>query len=749
VWEALAKSWRGRAALALALGAIALGLRPYPQARLNRAELASVRVVDRAGRPLYEARSAAGGYGRWVALSQVSGFVVLATLSAEDAHFRHHPGIDPAGVARAAWLNARAGRIAYGGSTITQQLAGMLDPEPRTFAGKLLEARAAVRLELTLGKDEILEQYLNRAYYGRLATGIEAASERFYGKRAAELTLDEAALLSILPRAPTAYDPARFPERAAARRAHVLAKLAERGWVDADEAKRAAGTPIELVDPRATPRARHVLDALPAEALARAAGELRTTIDLELQARLETRLREQLGDLEQRAAEQSALVVLDNRTGDVLAMIGSRDYAEVERSGAVNAALAYRPPGSTLKPFVYALALADGAHPSTPVFDVPTSWRGFRPRNASLEHLGAVSMREALASSLNVPAVRALDQARVDRFAALLGELGLGARVDAQRQGLALALGAAPVRLVDLAAAYATLARGGEHLPWRLIDPGSPPPEPRRVIEAATAFQLTDMLSDPRARRREFGVETPLELPFPVAVKTGTSKSFCDNVVVGTTPDVTVAAWVGNFDGRPMRGLLAMQGAAPLFREAMLVAMEGRPRRAFERPPELAPVELCPLSGMRRGARCPGGRHEHVRGDRPLESCNWHGPDGALRLPAELVAFGARDAQVLAGSGREIEIASPLSGARLVLDPSLPRSRQQLRLRALVRSPEVTRVRWEIDGRAIAEVAAPFFTDWAIEPGLHRVRAVAIAGRAQTPPRVLSAHEARIEVTGG
>jgi penicillin-binding protein 1C len=749
VWEALVRSWRGRAAIALAMGLVALGLQPYPKARLDRSELASVRIVDRQGRPVHDARSPGGGYGRWVALSEISPFVIAATLSAEDANFRFHPGVDPAGIARAGWLNLRARRIAYGGSTITQQLAGMLEPRPRTLLGKLFEVHDSVRLELGLSKDEILEQYLNRAYYGRLAYGIEAASERFFGKSASELTLDEAALLSILPRAPSAYDPARFPDRAAARRAHVLERLAQRGWVDAGAAKRAADAAIELVDPRREPRVRHVLDALPGQALAAAGGVLEITIDLELQARLETRLREQLRDLETYGADQAALVVLDNQSGDVLAMIGSRDYAEVERSGAVNAALAYRPPGSTLKPFVYALALDDGANPSTPVFDVPTAWRGFRPRNASLKQLGLVSIRDALGSSLNVPAVRALDQAGVERFATSLGELGLGSRVDTGRQGLAIALGAAPVRLVDLAAAYATLARGGTHLPWRLVSPSSAPPEPRRVISAATAFQLSQMLADPAARRREFGIETPLELPFPVAVKTGTSKSFCDNFVVGATPEVTVAVWIGNFDGRPMRGLLAMQGAAPLFREAMLVAMEGRPRRNFEPPAELERAELCPVSGMRRGPHCPQGRREHVRAGGTLAQCSWHDRDGLLRAPAELIAFGLRDARVLPDAAPALEISSPVSGARLVIDEALPRSRQQLRLRALVRDPEVTHVRWEIDGRALAEVGAPFSTDWVIAAGEHRVRAVAMVAGDRRPPRAAWSEEARILVIGG
>jgi len=739
--------WTRRGKFALLAG-IVLGvalLWPYPGERLDTTELVSTRIVDRHGRLLFEARSDQGGYATWIPLGRVSKHVVAVALSAEDGNFRWHPGVDPIGVARAVWLNARERRLAYGGSTITQQLAGVLSPVPRTLWGKLVEARDALRLELALSKDQILEQYLNRVYYGRLAYGIEAASRRFFGKSAAELELDEAALLAILPRAPNLYDPARFPERAKQRRAHVLAELAERGWISATEAEQAAARPIHLIDVDDPLASRHLLDALPRPAFA-GRPSLTTTIDLELETRLRIRLSEHLADLERKNVDQAAIVVLDNATGDVLAMIGSRDYAERARQGAVNATLARRPPGSTLKPFVYALSIEDGANASTPVFDVPTSWPGFHPRNAALEHHGLVSLRDALGSSLNVPAVRTADAVGLERLASLLRDLGLGEQIDASRAGLGLSLGAAPVRLIDLANAYATLARGGEHVPWRLIEPERAPPARRRVIDASAAFAISEVLSDGAARRREFGVETPLELEFPAAVKTGTSKSFCDNVVIGYTPELTVGVWAGNFDGRPMHGLLAMQGAAPLWRDAMLVAMQGRPRRGFEPPPELETVEVCPISGMRRGPHCPAGRHEHLAHSGGA-SCSWHGPGGVLKVPAELRSFAPGSSQgVLAEAGPAIEIANPRQGARIVLDPLLPRSRQQLRLRALIRAESAQRVRWEIDGKTLAVRPAPFSWDWAIEPGVHRLRASALRGSSE---EVIAVSEALIVVEEG
>jgi penicillin-binding protein 1C len=708
-------------ALLLALGSFGFLLRPYPREKLDGSALGSTRIADREGRLLYEARSEAGGYGRWVPLDRISPHLVLLTLSAEDAGFRAHPGVDPVGVMRALWLNARAGRRAYGGSTITQQLAKNLDPEPRTLLGKIFEASDALRLELTLSKDEILEQYLNRAYYGRLAYGAEAAAQRWFGKSAAELRLDEAALLASLPRGPTAYDPERHPERAWQRRAHVLAKAAERGWIEPEAADKAASAPIRVIDPAQRPAARHLLDALGRTK----GGEVMTTIDLELQNGIEQRLRAHLAELSSREVDQAAVVVLDNRTGEVLALVGSRSYTEASENGAVNAALSRRPPGSTLKPFVYALAIEQGKHPSSPVLDVPTSWPGFLPRNARLEHAGLVSLREALASSLNVPAVREADALGIERVSSLLGELELTAEQPARAE-LALALGSSPVRLIDLAAAYATLARGGEHLPYRLTKPGAPPASsPRRLLSAESAFLVTDVLADARARRREFGLETPLELPFPAAVKTGTSKSFCDNWAVGYTPEITVAVWAGNFDGRPMHGMYAIRGAAPLWREVMLLAMEGRARRDFEPPTGVERALVCSLSGMRPGPGCPHAKSELVASRHaPAESCTWHAPHGKLRIPAELAAFarpGASD--VLPDASAPLAILAPHDGARLKLDPLLPRERQQLRLRAAVALPGAAGVRWEVDGRPIAEASAPYFTDWPLEPGEHRVRA--------------------------
>jgi penicillin-binding protein 1C len=691
----------------LGVGAFALFSARYPEERLGFESLASTRVLDADGELLYEIRGEGGGYATPVELDDVAPALVRATLSSEDASFYDHPGVDPAGVVRALWLNVRAGQAQYGGSTITQQLAKLLDAQPRTLGGKLVEAWDAWRLERTLDKDEILAQYLNRAYYGRNAYGVEAASQRFFGKPASDLSLGEASLLAILPRRPTAYDPERFPEDALRRRAHVLSHMASRGWISREEADAAAAEPIALVDPRRDPPMRHFIDALlTSDEIARARDEGRavvsTAIDGALQSRLEARARAHLLSVEDRAVSQVGIVVLDNETASVVAMVGSREYGEARVDGSVNATLARRHPGSALKPFVYALALERGESPSSRVLDAPVDFAGYRPRAIAETHLGWVSYREALGSSLNVPAIRLTNELGVEEVARLMQDVGLDG-ADA-RAGLPIALGAVEVRLIDLAEAYATLARGGVHLEARLTD--GVERAPRRVLDEGTAYLVTDMLADAGARRLGFGFETPYDFSFDVAVKSGTSQSFCDNVVVGYTPEVTVAVWVGNFDGAPMHGVLSIEGAAPLFRDAMLAAMDGRPRARFERPGGLREVSICVDTGLVATPACARVRTELV-----------------AAAAAERLGETSTAARPLDDG---LRITAPADGARIVRDALLPAEMQRIRLEAETDAP---RVRFLLDGELVAEVAAPYRTSIPLVPGVHRLRAVAVGAR--------------------
>ncbi|MDH5492677.1 MAG: penicillin-binding transpeptidase domain-containing protein, partial [Myxococcales bacterium] len=372
--------------------------------------------------------------------------------------------------------------------------------------------------------------------------------------------------------------------------------------------------------------------------------------------------------------------------------------------------------------------------------------------------------------SLNVPAVRVAQRVGMPRLLETLRRVGLRTiDPDPGEHGLALALGAAPVRLLDLAGAYAMLARGGTYLEPRFIagPPGAEPPP--RILSSESAYLISSILSDARARGAAFGPETPLELPFEAAAKTGTSQAYCDNLVVGYTPQITVAVWVGNFDGQPMRGLLSMQGAAPLWRDAMLAAMRGRPRLRFERPPGVEPALTCPLSGLARGAHCPSGRLEPIDRTRgPLPSCSWHGPEG-LRLPLSLFAGVSGAPEVLAASGEHapleaadsLRILSPLEGDVIVLDPLLNPASQALPLVALVGATGLSAF-WELDGERLAATPTPLAMAeigagdggagiealralWAPVPGRHQLRAVVETAQGAISSRV----EFSVEPIGG
>ncbi|MFH2005051.1 MAG: transglycosylase domain-containing protein [bacterium] len=354
---------------------------PYPVDQLSAGRGGPLILEDRHGNVLHRRPSEGGRPGRrgWVSLDEISPHALLTVVASEDSRFYEHHGVDPVGVLRAAFLNLRARRVVYGGSTITMQLARMVHSrgQPRTFSNKLKEAFLALRLERALDKRQILEQYLNRAYYGHGAYGIEAAAQRYFGKPAASLSVGEATFLAVIPRAPIYYDPIRHRDRVLRRREHVFMLLREQGLLTAEQARAAAA---ERVAPRLRDQpleaphfVRWVLQTLPAEIL-RHGGVVRTSLDLPLQRRLEERVAAHVASLRDRRVQQAGLVVLDTASGEVRAMVGSKGFWQ--GAGQLNIAVRRRHPGSALKPFVYALALEAGDTPASITYDindVPTS----------------------------------------------------------------------------------------------------------------------------------------------------------------------------------------------------------------------------------------------------------------------------------------------------------------------------------------------------------------------------------------
>lgn len=655
----------------------------------------AVEVLDRRGRVLRTALPE-DLYSVPVPLSEVSPWATIATLAAEDRRFYEHPGVDVRAVARAVWQDARAGRAVSGGSTITQQLVRALAPRPRTLAGKMTEAWRALSLERRASKREILEAYLNRAPYGRGTRGIEAAARAYFGVPARDLTLGQAALLAGLPKCPSRCDPVKDPAAAQARRRTVLSRLAAWGWIDAAARDAALAEKTKIADAMRADLAPHFAR----RALSRPGGAARrTTLDADLQEELEGLVSTHLKTLEAWHVTNAAVVVLDNASGDVLGWVGSADFHDDARQGQVDGATARRQPGSALKPFLYGLAFERGRSPSDVIEDAPTFARGgFAPRNYDEKFHGPVTLRQALACSYNAPAVRLVEQTGVADFLAELRRFGLESLTrDADRYGAGLALGDGEVTLRDLAAAYAALARGGLWRPVRESesDPSGPT---RRALSPESAYLVTHVLSDNEARVEAFGHDSALALPFPFAAKTGTTKDYKDNWAVGYTPDWTVAVWVGNFDGSPMRRVSGVTGAAPLLHDAA-VAMERRyGSRDFVMPPGVREAEIDPVSGRLAGPGCASVREVFRRDRLPSEMCVARAQAAPPALP--------------------VALAFPRPGDVFRLDPSTPRAAQAVPLRAEPDDAEGD-FAWSVDGKELADRGAVVF--WKPAVGAHSV----------------------------
>jgi penicillin-binding protein 1C len=642
--------WRiGRWALVAALlplviaihaAAITVVVRPFDPGELA-ATSAPLTLVDVRGEPL--ATIAAQGADRlhWTRLADLPAIAVSAVVESEDEQFWRHRGVDGAGLVRAAWLDLRGGR--FGGSTLTMQLARMMisDGKPRTLSAKLREALLALRIERAVDKRTILEQWMNRAYFGNGAHGFEAAARLYFGRPAAALSDAEATLLAVIPRAPTGYDPIAHLPAALARRDRVLALLTARGVIGEATARAARTTELAVWrhdPPDAAPHfTRWVLAQLPPD-VRRAGGTVHTTLDLQLQRIVERRVVDRVAELRHRGLEQAGVVVLDTATTEVRAMVGSTSWT----ASQLNLTTRRRHPGSALKPFIYATAIEHGASPSTIAWDTRDTSDDYFAPSGGAEH-GPVRYREALASSYNFAAVSVLDGVGVARVMTALRTAGVAALTGTPRDyGLRLALGAAKVRLIDLAAGYGFTVKGGQvgaprGVAWIDRPDGArwlaPRPPERRVFSPETAWLAMDMLSDPEARHPGFGMELPFDLPFRVAAKTGTARGFADTWAVAATHEVIAGAWAGTFDGRPTQGIVGMDAAAPLVRDALLAAAGGRPLSLPPRPDDIEPVERCAISGMAPGPHCPRVHDYAVRGRAPAAPCSWHDDAGRLHYP--------------------------------------------------------------------------------------------------------------------
>lgn len=737
---------RSLAAAALTL-ALALGLAagwilwPLPRDLRAPAPVASLVLEDRHGRVLRTTRAADGARGGWVPLADIDPELLQAFIAAEDARFLEHHGIDARAVARAVRDNLRRRRVVSGASTITMQTARLLRPTRwRGLPGKLHQAAWALRLEAQLEKREILERYLNRIPLGQGAVGVAAAAALYFDASAADLSPAQAALLAGLARAPSRDNPLVAPDRARRRRDAVLDRLAAAGHISAGDVARARAEPVTVPRAAAAFLAPHFTTrvlAWAADSAAVATGTWRTTLDLELQAAVEAEVRHTVRVLHERGGRHAAAVVLDNASGAVLAWVGSPDFL-APAGGQVDMVTSPRQPGSTLKPFLYGAAFDVGYTPATVVPDVPrvfpTVAGPYRPQNYDRRFRGPVRLREALASSYNLPAVELTERLGTGALLGTLHAAGFASLTrSAEHYGLGLALGNGEVTLLELANGYRGIANGGLLTPvvWRL-EAEAPARErwselraggqaTHRFLSAGASALLLDILSDPVARIPGFGAGSALDFPFPVAAKTGTSRHFTDNWAVAAAGRFTVAVWVGNFTGQPMRAVSGVSGAGPLLHRVVLETARRYPPGRLPTPELVGATQapVCRLSGLAATRECASLVEWFLPGTEPTQPDDWE-RDGRVTLPAEYATWqaghdDAAGAAAAAGQERQRRILSPLEGDEYERPPGVDARYATVPLVAT--AAEGDAVEWFVDGRPLAAAR------WALETGRHVILA--------------------------
>ncbi len=658
--------------------AIARTLPSVEDLQSHAAQFETTRILDRRGNVLYEILDPQAGRRTYVPLERISPYMVAATIATEDSQFYSHPGFDPLAIARAIWQNYREGETVSGASTITQQIARnlLLSPEERsqrTFMRKIREIILAAEITRRYSKDEILELYLNQNYYGNLAYGVEAAAETYFHTTADRLTLSQASFLAGLVQAPSVYDIHTNRQATLARQRQVLALMvmasSEQGCIDVsnsphpvcvspEEAGAAAAEfetyrfdppDVQMRFPHWVNFVRAQLeDMYDAQTIYRSGFAVYTTLDPDLQQLAQDIVAAQVATLADRHVTNGALVAIRPSTGEILAMVGSADYDNEDIDGQVNNAIALNQPGSSIKPLTYVAAFERGWTPATLIWDVPSEFPPsgnpndpnppYRPRNYDGRFHGPVTVRSALANSYNIPAVKALafvgiyddpTTSQAEGLVAFARRLGI-TTLTRPDYGLSLTLGGGDVTLLELTSAYSVFANGGLRLPpfaiRRIVDHQGntvyeyTPPGGEPVVRPEHAYLISSILSDNEARTPMFGANSVLNLPFPAAVKTGTTDDSRDNWTVGYTPDLAVGVWVGNADNTQMQNTTGLTGAAPIWSQFMQIAVpavSGGQPTPFARPPGIVDRVICAISGAEPSRWCPTQRAELFAADQP------------------------------------------------------------------------------------------------------------------------------------
>jgi len=564
----------------------------------------------------------------FVSLNKIPKYLQQATVSIEDRNFYKHGAVDVRGIARAVYVNV-TGKSVQGGSTITQQLVrNSLLTLDRTITRKVKEVILSFVVEFIYSKDRILEMYLNQVSYGGTAWGVSAASQIYFGKEVSKLTLAESAFLAGLPQAPSVYSPfGSHPEEGKKRQLQVLQSMRESGYITEQEQKEAASEELKFSQIRDNINSPHfvfyVKDLLVQEfgekTVEQGGLNVITSLDLDVQKIAEDAIATEEGTLRGNNWYNAATVVAKPGTGEILAMVGSRDYFNADRDGNVNVTISKRQPGSSIKPINYATGLIKGYTAATPFVDEKKcfpnpSGAPYCPMNYDLKFHGVQQMRYALANSFNIPAVKMLKLNGLEAMIATASAMGINSFTDPDRYGLSLTLGGGEVTMLEMVQAYGVFANNGYKInlhpilkvtdaKGKVLSEYKPVESPllgQKVIPEGVAYIISNILSDNGARTPSFGSNSPLFIKgFTTAAKTGTTNDYRDNWTIGYTPSYVVATWVGNNDNKPLQGVVSgVTGAAPIWHQIMENLIKDKPAETFKRPDSVIGATVCSTSGL-------------------------------------------------------------------------------------------------------------------------------------------------------
>ena len=752
---------------------------PLSKSDFTPNKIISTKIVDRNGIILRKILSVKQGTASWVDIEQIPTTIKEAFITTEDKRFYSHNGIDVVAILRAILNYIKYQKIISGASTITQQVTRNIYNYPRNIFTKIFGIWMAQRLEHTLSKNEILEQYLNRIPFGNQTFGIGAAADLYFSKPVKDLTTAEAVFLAAIPKSPTNYNPYRYFERTLKRQKKNLNLMLRNGLISENEFQRITKEKIVLSNHEVSFKAPHFCNQIILQNINEnfRSDKIYTTLDWHFQKNIQYFIKGRLQELSSYNVHNASILVMENSTGEILVWIGSHDFFDHENAGQVDGVIALRQPGSALKPFTYGLALQHNMTAASVIPDIETQAKEvggyYTPKNYDEQFHGPIRLRNALACSYNIPPIRILEELGGALLLETLQQAGfISLNKSAEYYGKGLTLGNGEVTLLELVRAYAAIANGGKlireklvrkiHYPNNQIINFSTQQGSMRVIfDKEINAILIDILSDNDARIPAFGKYSPLNFSFDCAAKTGTSKDYRDNWAVGCTPEITVGVWVGNFSGEPMHNVSGISGAGPLLNDILNFLDKYINFSSFIKPDGLVKLEICSISGKIAGPICPETKDEFFRPvNLPIDTCSWHrlipidirngqlatkSTDNCfiedqifLDLPPIYLSWMVendiplipKDSTTFFNNEKKntfinrLQIISPKDNEIYKMDKILHLKYQQIKLEVEVPG-YINQIRWHVNGKLYRKVTRPFKLSWQLQPGEYQFQVIA------------------------